>query len=97
MFISRLLELFEVDLEDEMLKILKFTSEVNQTMLHKIGLKKSNNGIWVCKAEGTREAGPSRTSREEAIVPAAGDYAMLSYILPVDLGKSLSIFEHMVL
>jgi len=32
--------------------MLKPTSEVNHYMLHKIRLKKSSNGTWVCKTEG---------------------------------------------
>lgn len=42
--VSRLCECFKVDFEDELSKILKPTSEINHTMLNKIGLKKSDNG-----------------------------------------------------
>jgi len=40
-----MLEFFDVDLEDELSKILKPTSEINHSMLNKIGLKKGN-GTW---------------------------------------------------
>jgi len=43
--ILRMLEFFDVDLEDELSKILKPTSEINHSMLNKIGLKKGN-GTW---------------------------------------------------
>jgi len=67
-------------------------------MLHKIGLKKSSNGTWVCKAEGDSigEVGPSGTTRED-ITAAVENFAMVPYNPPMDRGEPLSRFEQMVL
>jgi len=37
-----MLEFFDVDLEDDLYETLKPTSEINHSMLNKIGLKKAN-------------------------------------------------------
>jgi len=93
---SRLIEFFEVDFEDKFLETMKPNSEVNHTMLHKIGLMKSSNGTWLCKADrdSIERAGASGTAGEEAIVV---EYAMVPYNPPMYHGEPLSRFEQMVL
>jgi len=72
-------------------------------MLHEIGLIKSNNGTWVCKADGGSIGGakPCEIVAEEFIVAAdetmAAEYAMVPYNHPVDCGEPLSGFEQMIL
>jgi len=46
--ISRMLEFFEVEMEDELSEDLKQTNEINLSMLNRIGFQKVN-GSWTYK------------------------------------------------
>jgi len=91
-----MLEFYDVDLEDELLQILKPTSEINHSMLNKIGLKKAN-GTWTCKVEGIDEVGPSGFADQEGAVVAPVDSALVPYVPPVQHGEPLSQFKQMLL
>jgi len=101
--ISKLLEHFGVDLEDELSKSMKPNNEVNHIMLDKIGLVKANNGTWMCKLDGgsIRGVGPSETVGEGSVAiedeTMVVEYAMVSYNHPINHGEPFSRFEQMVL
>jgi len=49
--VSKLIEHFEVDLEDELVEVVKPHNEITTATLHKIGLKNINNEYWICRAD----------------------------------------------
>jgi len=53
-----MIEFFEVDVVDELTESLKQSSEINQSMLNRIGLQKVN-GAWTYKGGDSEGAGTS--------------------------------------
>jgi len=51
-FISNFIEYFEVDVEAEVVEVVKAQNQIIVATLNKIGLKKVNDHYWVCKADG---------------------------------------------
>jgi len=103
--VSKFLEHFEVDLEDELTEMVKPHIEITCATLHRIGLKKVNDEYWIYKAE---EEGDGQQGNEDVdagqegdgVGPSgttAGNYAMVPYVPPIDKGEPLSWFEHMVI
>jgi len=74
--ISRMLEFFEVDLVDELAENLKATSEINQSMLNRIGLQKVN-GTWTYKGVNSEGAGSRVLSKFHSLF---GDQFGLAWI-----------------
>jgi len=50
--ISNFLKYFEVDVEGEVVEVVKAQNEITVATLNKIGLKKVNDDYWVCKTNG---------------------------------------------
>jgi len=49
--VSKFIEYFEVDLEGELVEVVKPYNEVSVATFHKIRLKKVNDDHWICKAD----------------------------------------------
>ena len=81
--ISRILEFFEVDLVDELAENLKATSEINQSMLNRIGLQKVN-GAWTYKGRDSEGAGSSGVAGQEdaEVLDPAAATPMLPFVSP---------------
>jgi len=69
--ISKFIEHFEVDLDGELVEVVKAKNEITTTTLHKIGLKKLNDDDWICKGD-EEEAGQQPTKRESTTYDGAG-------------------------
>jgi len=104
--ISRFLEHFEVDLDDEVTEMVKPNSEISHFTLRKLGLMKVN-GKWQSNDQGDeeedqgeeQEAGPSQPAANDTAEQPMfhEDYAMVPYEEPVQRGEPFSYFERMVL
>jgi len=92
-----MIEFFKVDLVGELAKNLKPTSEINQSMLNRIGLQKVN-GAWTYKGGDGEGAGSNGVADQEdakVLDPIAAP--MLPFEPPAPREEAISNFEHLVI
>ena len=95
--ISRMLEFFEVDLVDELVENLKTTSEINQSMLNRIGLQKVN-GAWTYKGGDSEGVGSSGVAgQEDAKLPHTTKAPMLPFVPPPPHQEPMTSFERLMI
>jgi len=97
-FISRMLEFFEVDLVDELAENLKATSEINQSMLNRIGLQKVNRA-WTYKGRDSEGIGTSGVSaqEDEEMPDSEATTTMLPFVPPAPQEEPMSSFERLMI
>jgi len=49
--VSKFIEYYEVDVDNEVVEVVKAQHEITATTLHKIGLKKVDDEYWICRAD----------------------------------------------
>jgi len=95
--ISRMLEFFEVDLIDELAKNLKATSEINQSMLNRIGLQKVN-GAWTYKRGDSEGVGSSGVvGQEDVEIPELTAAPMIPFVPPTPQQDPIFSFERLMM
>jgi len=88
---------FEVNLVDELAENLKATSEINQSMLNRIGLQKVN-GAWTYKggdSEGVRSSGVA--GQEDAELLDTTTTPMLPFVPPAPHQEPMTSFERLMI
>jgi len=86
-----------VDLVDELVENLKATSEINQSMLNRIGLQKVN-GAWTYKggdSEGARSSGV--VGQEDTKLPNTIAAPMLPFVPPTPHQEPMTSFERLMI
>ena len=92
-----MLEFFEVDLVDKLVENLKTTSEINQSMLNRIGLQKLN-GTWTYKGGDGKEARSSGVAgQEDAELPDTTTTHMLPFVSPAPHQEPITSFEKLMI
>jgi len=97
--VSKFIEYFDVDLDDELTEVVKAHNEITCATLHEIGLKRVNDQYYICRGneeeEGQQSAEGDTGARSSNAT--AEEFVMIPYLLPVDRGEPLSRFEQMVI
>jgi len=95
--ISRMIKFFEVDVVDELTESLKQSSEINQSMLNRIGLQKVN-GAWTYKGGDNEGVGTSGVAgQEDAEVPEPTTVTMLPFVSSAPQEEPMSSFERLMI